>query len=557
MVNSLVNDDLEVCLRSAEALCEEAAPENEPYKNLYKARETLEGFVEKSKTEVQVARIDAKLGYIANQVEEPQVAEVKLSSALRVLAPGAESLSNEEESAERLTLVLAALNEVLAERSISETADTASALTQAALLWDARDQSKRALALLNIALTVCQKTKSAELQSTETHACFYLAQVYGRLRDFERSAFFCRRTLERQLPLSNETRGEWATNALGLGAFYAGAGKPLAAIACAKAALAADSHDDTLRADAYLLYARVHLNWLLQEEKTPLLSDDGVAEALKTDTKIDFFPKAELDNDAKKTFVAAKRAFEVASEHYVLDGFVTEHVGIARDRARLYSLRLREEKDSKRRLALQLKRLDILEPLRAALNPTIYADLRAALAFEAGDAALGALDEKETRTKTSQARRNNCAKLRDQGLAAYDDVRACAMMNNNNNKDSSILAVDVDHVLPCLRSRFYAARLAGLEFVDTDDPIALATDSLDRFTAVANDARAVLSERTKSLAPLDLPEDFFQAELKICQDMISLLPTKIDNLKHPSRPYQLPSDDDDTSTVALPPPTTT
>ena len=524
MANDQTEDDDEAILAAAEAMGKVPGPEKEPYRELYKARSMLEG-ARATASELFGARIDGRLGGIANQVEEPHVAETKLGAALKVLAPGAEREDVQGRIIEGSPRVLL---------------DAAKALTQAALLWDGRDQPERALKLLELAATV--ETKDDDF---ETHMSFYLAQVHGRLGDTAKSAFFCRRTLERQL---SNPGTDWPRNALSLGSYYATAGKPRAAVACARAAVAAydddeeQGEDSDLVADAYLLYARVHLEKLEEEEENNEDNDqggdddDGVGRAFGKWIDHSKMPVASFD-DRKSTFLAAMRAFQVAGERYVLDGFVTAHVGIARDVGRLLGFRARDESDRSRRVALHERRFTTLEPLRQILHPTVYADLRAAVAFDAGDAAMAALEEKQARleVKATHAKLRNCARLRDAAVTAYDDVRTVCLRQASGD----VAKVDPDFQLPLLRSAFYSARLAGLSYAD-DDTASRASDSLERFTRVAAEARILLQN--------NLPPDTFKDELTICDDMISLLPKRIAQLRQ--------EQDDDTSTVALPTTTT-
>ena len=59
-------------------------------------------------------------------------------------------------------------------------------------------------------------------------------------------------------------------------------------------------------------------------------------------------------------------------EWFVLDGFVTDHVNIRQGQSVLYKCLSKLEKDYNRVVAMQKKRLDIIEELQRELHPQNY-----------------------------------------------------------------------------------------------------------------------------------------------------------------------------------------
>ena len=64
------------------------------------------------------------------------------------------------------------------------------------------------------------RERNIAFEDAYTHTLFYLAQVYRRLGDSEKSAQFCQSTLKRQLKMKRYQAGEWAMNAAALSQYY-------------------------------------------------------------------------------------------------------------------------------------------------------------------------------------------------------------------------------------------------------------------------------------------------------------------------------------------------
>ncbi|KAJ8610490.1 hypothetical protein CTAYLR_007769 [Chrysophaeum taylorii] len=519
-------------LEEASRLAKSPAPEAEPYKHLYAAREVLEkrreGLLGSTSEEgvrrKLVAQIETRLGEIALDVEEPHVAEGLLERALGVLAPG-------ESADERARNALS--DEQFA-------AEGARALARAALLWDGRDQTQRALELLLAAERICDEIATGEL---ETSVLFYVAQAYGKLGDRALSAEYCRRTLLRQTSAMPE---DWPRNAIGLAAYYVDAGRLASASGCAASALEVAPEDSDARADAHIMLGRV----LLAALETPDWAEDNPLEPLLPRRQEPPLSPARTYEEARALFLRARRHFGSARERYVLDGCVTEHVGICRDESRLWAAMAKRDDDSRRVLAVCRRRAAILEPLRAALNPNVYCDLRSVLAYELGDIYAFALDVKDagTQPSTSRAKLVGCGKLRDLAVAAYDDFLKCCVRDLEPLASKAprkrgaipVAELDADDLGPYLRASIYAARLTGQLFGEAgEDALERIKASLERYVKCRQMADDLFARR-------DLPPDFLKDELHLCDEMIALLPHKINQASHHHRDLSSSSTADET-----------
>lgn len=97
---------------------------------------------------------------------------------------------------------------------------------------------------------------------------------------------------------------------------------------------------------------------------------------------------------ARLVFLRAAARIESAKKYYVLDGYVTDHVGLLQEYSKLYHYLAAFEKDVKRRIAMETRRLDMLVPIVNALNKVSYEVLHKQISYELGEAALCLIDLK-------------------------------------------------------------------------------------------------------------------------------------------------------------------
>jgi hypothetical protein len=76
--------------------------------------------------------------------------------------------------------------------------------------------------------------------------------------------------------------------------------------------------------------------------------------------------------DARTVFLRASSRLEQSKKYYVLDGFVTDHVTLLQENSKLYHYLSSFEKDFKRKTAMEVRRIDLLDPIIKALNKISY-----------------------------------------------------------------------------------------------------------------------------------------------------------------------------------------
>lgn len=207
-------------------------PESEPYKSKYAATEILKSMEKilsnaydntdfpENKIDSMLGVIYLNLGIIALETEELKQGEDYLMNAVEVLN------KDRVRSDTILTMI--------------------STLNQLGILWSKRDQINSAREFLEKAEKIFKDFKELNdldnppknmssafniedhdevsaadiIEKLHTLTLYYLAQIYGSMDDFLRSAVYCYMTLKRQLEFNDYDHIDWALNAATLSQFF-------------------------------------------------------------------------------------------------------------------------------------------------------------------------------------------------------------------------------------------------------------------------------------------------------------------------------------------------
>ena len=206
--------------------------ESEPYKSKYAASEILKDLENllvncKTDTEEQQNEVTSMLsvvylneGIVAIETEELKNGEDYLNSCV-------DTLNKHCMKRETILTMVSALN-------------------QLGILWSKRDDSKKAKEYLDEAEKIYKDYKSTQdsdslprsmssllgiedpneppatevIEKLHTLTLYYLAQIYGSMDDFLKSAVYCHMTLKRQLEANDYDSIDWALNAATLSQFF-------------------------------------------------------------------------------------------------------------------------------------------------------------------------------------------------------------------------------------------------------------------------------------------------------------------------------------------------
>lgn len=233
-----LNDLKEKYKKTEELIIEKSKldPETEPFKSHYEAKDILVELVRMIKNYIEqndenvtsedvetlqhiLVHLNADLGKVHIFTEEKSTGESYLDEALK-------SVDGRETHPAVICAVLNALNEY-------------------GILWMNRSDSDKALHylcnakefyttfketnedplsiddLLNERSNSDNKQGEKLLEKHNVMTLFYLAQVYGSMRDLEKSAIFCHTTLKKQIILKQDyDQIDWALNAATLSQFF-------------------------------------------------------------------------------------------------------------------------------------------------------------------------------------------------------------------------------------------------------------------------------------------------------------------------------------------------
>lgn len=206
-------------------------PETEPYKSRYAAMEVLKNMKnllfdsvdnamqQENEVTSMLAIVYLNQGIVAIETEELKPGQDYLMNCIDVLS----------KTEIRVDTVLPMI----------------SALNQLGILWSKRDQAAKAKEYLERADKAYKTFKSSKdsvspvsmsslfgiqdpgeppaaeiLEKLHTLTLYYLAQIYGSLDDYLKSAVYCHMTLKRQLEMNDFESIDWALNAATLSQFF-------------------------------------------------------------------------------------------------------------------------------------------------------------------------------------------------------------------------------------------------------------------------------------------------------------------------------------------------
>lgn len=206
-------------------------PENEPYLSKYKAREILMNMCESlkkilnSESDVDTIKLHAMLGAVLLNIGIVDMETEELTASEKVLTEAVDLLSPNASKPEIVTTLINIYNNI-------------------GILWSNRDEPGRAKGFLLQAKELYETFKCTLqmplpiehvignvgeadvgdfmlLEKAYTLTLYYLAQVFGSLKENLKSAIYCHVTLRRQLQYSDFEPIDWALNSATLSQFFA------------------------------------------------------------------------------------------------------------------------------------------------------------------------------------------------------------------------------------------------------------------------------------------------------------------------------------------------
>lgn len=541
------------------------SPPEEPFQSLYSARELLK-------------TLRTKLDSCPDTLKEHE--DYKILLCCLQLELGLNYINSEElgQGEEILEACLGLLNGLPSK--VKTASVSMQALNQLGILWGNRDEQQKALECLlkakavyesHVALPppitdsqwlvgeeVGEEEREKKFESHHTLTLFYLAQVYGNLKQPKLSAQYCQTTLSRQLEAGEYDPIEWSLNCATLSQYYvtleefaqsrhclAAASRVLQQFKAAKCSVSASADTgeelpldsrmaERLRqteADVSRCWTKYCICLLTRSEENFSSSVTGSATTQRPRHKLFKFDdlnladiEAAVSSELLKDYEAAKPVFLVCQKHvntskayYSLEEYASEHVMIIQDHSNAYKLLAQFETSHELKCRMHKRRVDMLTALQKELNPQYYlSDLRQ-LMYETAEtlsemAGLKIVSASHTPTVHAISKINKLV------WSAIHTFEQFVVSYHEHGSGALPESIDVDHARPILCSKLNIARLHS-KLIGPDPTVQKShlQSSFEQYKWLVD-----YCERHKEVA-----EKVFSVELPLCKEMVELLPYRM------------------------------
>lgn len=548
-----VSDNLTADIRQAVHLTNEESkkdPPEEPYRSLYSARELLSGV----KAKLEACPEDLR------QLDDYLVLSACVWLQIGLNHANTDELGEGEASFETCHRLLEGISNKVKTASVSM-----QAYNQLGVLWGNRNEQQKALEVLLKSKAVYEShivlpppfTETEWLLGEEvgewgrekafeghhTHTLFYLAQVYGNLKQPKLSAQYCQTTLSRQLETREFDAIEWSLNCATLSQYYLNtdnytqARHCLASASCVFSEVQKESGEEEgsteerveklqqVEADLSRCWTKYCLALLRSSRerqegprrdtaRQPLfkfntLEVDGLESEVTSDL-------VESYEGAKPVFLCGQRHITASKKFYTLENRASEYVRIVQDHSQLFKLVAFFESDGSVQCRMHKRRVDMLSGVLEELNPQHYLMVCRQLMFELADTHSEMADIKivlaaESPSPHAVAKVNKLLRAAIQYYQKFVDSFAEA---------GGVLPdpIDEDFLRPILLAKLHTARLhTKLVSPDTSVQTSSLQKALDLYQWLVdygNGHAAVVNT-------------VFGEEMAACREMLELMPLRI------------------------------
>ncbi|NXN98724.1 KBP protein, partial [Rhinopomastus cyanomelas] len=415
--------------------------------------------------------------------------------------------------------------------------------------------------------------RSKRFEKAYTHTLYYLAQVYQHLEMTEKAAQYCHTTLKRQLEYCGYNPVEWALNAASLSQYYLSKQCFMESRHCLAAANVifsqagqvpsaedneAEQNQHDLRqrkAEIARCWIKYCLNLLQSAQK---LLEDNIGE-LDPDRQVELKAQRKKDEDvtekirkkavlfgtsdicdsvlameekvsstypldfqeAREIFLVGQNYVQEAKEFFQVDDYATDHTEIVQDHSALFKVLAFFEEDYERRCKMHKRRVDMLEPIYAALNPQYYLLVSRQLQFELAETYYEMMDLKV-------AIGNRLEELDSHTIKKINSLAQLAIkyyelfLDSLRNPDKVFPEeLEEDVLRPAMVAKFHIARLYGkLITPDLKKQLENMQTSLEYYTFLVEYCEKY-PDAVRAV----------ETELELSKEMVGLLPTRMERLR--------------------------
>ena len=447
------------------------------------------------------------------------------------------------------------------------------------------------LICLNTELTA--KARRTSFESLYTHSLFYSAQIYGKLDEKVKSAYYCQLTLQRQIDEHNEDLTEkspleaeaklkqqplekvcfnpldWATHAAALSQYYVCEGDFATArhcICCADSILeklnaakssGGEEADEKLNEQTQSIrrcWGKYTIE-LLRFAKRKLLESADLPDQQRLLAELDRTSKfhfnipadlydlkqVELEaitsnipldyEQARQVFLKAQSILNKAKEYFKLDGFVTDHSEIVRDLSDLYSCLIFFEPDPDRRCKMHKRRLDLLVPICDEINEQFYLTVKRQYLFDIGSILSEMMDLK-IEILTEKQEKNSISRLEMKGAAKKINQLAHESIKRFEAFLTTMKVQPERKVLPdTFDDHNVRPALLAKFYLGRLHSKIITTDTAARLDNCKNTLDCYTYLVSYCERHGEAATATMQVEYQICKEMIAFLPAKMDKLR--------------------------
>ena len=549
-------DNISVDYQKVLELNAEQNPEDKPFQSLYAARKSLEQILQKLEEFSGTLGKDLSglLGIVHYQLGKNYINCDETSSGEGFLEKSYKLLSQVEDKVKTTTcriLVCHQLAIVWAARSDHEKA--LGQLLDAKTMYETYSLSLYPLGehelLSGMQDPMSEDKRKGQFESLHTHTLYYLAQTYGNMGKAALSASYCHTTLGRQILSKQYDAIEWSLNSATLSQYYLNTDNYRQACHC----LASSEHilmeyisnseekEDRLLEKIEQTKADMARCWIkyciaLLKYSQQLKEEDGAENVLKA-REDDFkpfvgvdvsaiesgVPYSPIDNfdAARNLFLFGQKCVENAKRFFTLEWHASDNISVVQDHSQLFKHLIFFEPGLERKCRMYKRRADMLENLLKELNPQHYLVLMRQLYFEVGiiysemaDCKIALVSDAEKPTPHAVLKIN---KLVGQSLKHFDNFINSFQDHTGKLPDK----FDKENLRSILSAKFWIARLHSKMIVVSPQ------------TQLENTKKSLLNYEwivTYHKANTADVEACFVEELKMCQEMVELLPHKLNKM---------------------------
>jgi KIF-binding protein len=380
----------------------------------------------------------------------------------------------------------------------------------------------------------------AVTNALHTMTAFYLAQVYGALKQGDLSASYCHLTLNRQMESKDFDAREWVSNCAQLSVYYSSNSNYRQAEYCFRAASSILPDSDKEEDDEHL-HATFHRMWgamiatlmrasrdeMIQKQLSMIDPDSkGDYELKKFDQTLTRFTAlsdiedpdpigvVETYEDARAFFQKGLGELSLAAKFFVLDGFVTDHIAVMQDMSGLYMCLAQYEEDFPRRCKMQKRRINLLEPIINELNVAYYKIPHRQLCEEVAGVFSSMVDLKRV-IQRETGDDSMSKKINDLALKSVTYYQIFVKSFHNKDDPEKLEKLEDDDGIIYLNARLQVAR----QFTKIFAP--------DPPTFCAFQSRAVEEYKEIVRIAQEYNVKGFDEQLEMAKQMVTLLPLKM------------------------------